>query len=518
LSITATLPAKRTCGGGKMRPAAAKIQGWQLRVTSVEAPKDFELRDPVEARRFLLQGLWWQRVTPLTPASVRPALALSLEITAGGQPLPPPGFVADVATVAISVEADGRATSALRSLPGVPANLLRTYEDHVLGKLYADWTFERAAHALRGYEGRDRVRGIAFLLARFRERAGFHGVELAPGIIKALIDLPPEKVLAEGWELFSRDGPQPLLLELYGSLPGAVRRLSEVLGSEDIFELEHRTALAEPGERLALRQVLQAATLIEAGLPRHALRPTSRQAEVPTRVLEEDTYPVGGFSSLSTRGSVESLLYSQLAYMEPAGERPDLFDIKFVRDELLYYARDENQFHRRRRTFVFALAPDLVATRFKDPELPFQRGVLLLALIFTAIRRLTVLLSSEALLFEIIFIGDGKKELLAAERALLETLLRESIANGTTRVLRLLEGVLAAHCTEHTRRSLCECLVIGTDPQALHAADVRRTRLRIDGPRPAVGQDDKDELSEPQTEDAVAAWGAALENLLRSWI
>ena len=62
----------------------------------------------------------------------------------------------------------------------------------------------------------------------------------------------------------------------------------------------------------------------------------------PTRALDEDTYPVGGFTSISTRGSIESLLHSQLAYME-TDERPDLFDIKFLRDELLYYARDENQ-------------------------------------------------------------------------------------------------------------------------------------------------------------------------------
>ena len=33
-----------------------------------------------------------------------------------------------------------------------------------------------------------------------------------------------------------------------------------------------------------------------------------------------------------------------LARMILRDERPDLFDMKFVRDELLYYSRDENQF------------------------------------------------------------------------------------------------------------------------------------------------------------------------------
>ena len=35
-----------------------------------------------------------------------------------------------------------------------------------------------------------------------------------------------------------------------------------------------------------------------------------------------------------------------------------MFDIKFIRDELLYYSRDENQFLRRRRAFVFGLSAD----------------------------------------------------------------------------------------------------------------------------------------------------------------
>jgi hypothetical protein len=478
----------------------------------VTAKTTYELRDPGEARRFLLQGLWWQRVIPPMAASVRPALVLALEIAAGGQPLPPVGFVADVANAALGV--GGRSANVFRPLPGVPANLLRTYEDHVPGKLYADWTFSRASDALHRYEGRDRERGLVFLLARFRERAGFPGVELSPGIIKTVLDMTPEQALAEGWELLSRDGPQPLLVELYEALAAAARRVAEVLGSEDVFELEHRTALAEPGERLALRQVLQAASLLEGALPSHPTRPAAGRAEVPTRILDEDTYPVGGFSSLSTRGSVESLLHSQLAYMGPAAERPDLFDIKFLRDELLYYSRDENQFLRRRRTFVFALAADLVTTRFKDPGSPFQRGILLLSLIFTTVRQLTAWLSADALLFEIIFVAKVSEEPLAAERALLETLLRESLANRTSRILRLGPDDLLPHCVELARRSLCHCLVIGADPVPLHAEDVTTTLLRLDDSRPALG--DKDHApAVVEAEDAVGSWIRTLEQVLQ---
>src|SRR6185437_1043138 len=103
-------------------------------------------------------------------------------------------------------------------------------------------------------------------------------------------------------------------------------------------------------------------------------------------------------------------------------ERPDLFDIKFLRDELLYYARDENQFLRRRRTFVFILYPDLDQTRFKDRGLEFQRGVLLLALLYTIVRKLSEWLSTDALTFHFLFVVEGDNDPLAAERDLLASL------------------------------------------------------------------------------------------------
>src|SRR5207248_5671472 len=103
---------------------------------------------------------------------------------------------------------------------------------------------------------------------------------------------------------------------------------------------------------------------------------------------------------------------SQLAMMEE--ERPDLFDLKYLRDELLYYSRDENQFLRRRQTFVLALWPDLAAARLKDAELPYQRIIVLLSWLVALVRRLIDWLSTDALTFRIAFLGEADG--LAAER------------------------------------------------------------------------------------------------------
>jgi vWA domain found in the FtsH ternary systems/N-terminal helical region fused to the FtsH ternary system vWA domain len=485
---------------------------------TLEPMNSYELRDLAEARQFLLQGLWWQRVAPPGKGNVREALEWAMEIASSGQPLPPIGFVADLGHVAFGMDWEGRDSHNTLSVPALPINLVRTYEDHVLGKIYADWTFGRASDALRRYQGRDRAKGLAFVMNQLRERAQFPGVELPPGVIKHAMESPPEEILDQGWESLRQEGVQPLLLDLYEGLIQAARRTAEALGPEDIFELEHRTALDDFGQRLALRQVLRAAAGLEAVLPRHRIRPLARRMEVPTRILDEDAYPVGGFTSLSTRGSVESLLHSQLAFMEPAGaERPDLFDIKFVRDELLYYSRDENQFLRRRRTFVLALSPDLVSTRFKDSELQYQRGVLLMALLVVVIRKLTEWLSTDALTFQILFLGTEEAEPLAPERALLQTLLREEIVTNTVHISRLPPAQLEKKCGEWARRSMCHCLTIATRPFAFEADDTVVTQLRIAGPRPAIADPTMD-LALLESEDPIDSWGLALEQILRRWV
>jgi vWA domain found in the FtsH ternary systems/N-terminal helical region fused to the FtsH ternary system vWA domain len=482
----------------------------------------YELRDLDEARDFLLQGLWLQRVVPAGKGNVVEALAWAMEIAAGGQPLPPIGFVADLGHVAFGMDWEGRDSRNALAIPSLPINLFRTYEDHVLGKIYADWTFAKASDSLRRYQGRDRAKGLAFTVNQLRERAQFPGVELPPGVIKHAMESKPEEILNQGWESLRQDGVQPLLLDLYEGLIQAARRTAEALGPEDVFELEHRTALDDFGQRLALRQVVRVATSLEATLPRHRIRPQARRMEVPTRILDEDTYPVGGFSSISTRGSIESLLHSQLAYMEPSGaDRPDLFDVKFVRDELLYYSRDENQFLRRRRTFVVALGPDLVSTRFKDSELQYQRGVLLLALLVVVVRKLTEWLTTDALVFQFLFLRPedplDKSDPLAAEQALLQTLLREEILTGLVLIARIPPKELESKCSLAARRSLCHCLTIGTKALPFEADETVVMQMQIAGPRPAIAEPCVD-LNLLDGEDPMDSWGQALEHILRRWI
>ncbi|HEU5117278.1 MAG TPA: hypothetical protein VFT74_11495, partial [Isosphaeraceae bacterium] len=313
------------------------------------------------------------------------------------------------------------------------------------------------------------------------------------------------------------DGLMPVLPALYEGWVEAVREMPDALGPEDVFELEHGTALAAFSQRVALRQVLQVAAGFEAAVAAERPRTLGRRHDVATRILDEDTYPVGGFSSISTRGSIESLLHSQLAYME-RDERPDLFDIKFARDELLYYSRDENQFFRRRRTFVFALYPDLALARVKDVEIPHQRVVLALGLLIALVRRLTEWLSDEAIVFEFLFVRQDNADPLSAEWSLVEMILREAIANGSVVTDSVAEAQLAPRCIERARRSLCQALGVSATDRSLLAEGVLIESLRLDQPRPALRSGEEPAtVLEPDSDEAIASWRATLERLLVLW-
>jgi len=475
----------------------------------------YEIRDPLAARSHLLQAMWLARGVAAKPEHIANTLEWAFEIAASGAPLPPLGFICDVGHIVIAAD---RETVDHVQVPGFESTLARRYEDYVLGKLYADSAFERAADAVLQYTDRNRVRALAFLINQIRERANIPGVILSPGVLKAM--MPPQKpteMLAEGWELLESESLSNDLIDDYTQLITAVRNTGELLGPEDVLELQRGTALEQFGQRVALRQVWQAAAELEQGLPQQKVRATVRRHQVATRMMDEDTYPVGGFTSISNRGSIESLLHSQLAFMEPDdNDRPDLFDVKFLRDELLFYSRDENQFLRRRRTFMFVFQPSLAVARVKDAGMPYQRIVLLLALLQAAVRKLSDWLSTDALQFEFIFF-TGKDIALKDEKRLLELMFRDEIAAGIVSVDTLSAGEFKARLKDHARRSLCHCLVMSKNATKLASEQAYIAHL-LPRKAEALLSDSDGNLASPEGEEGLDYWQAMLLRLLEYWV
>ena len=199
-------------------------------------------------------------------------------------------------------------------------------------------------------------------------------------------------------------------------------------------------------------------------------------------------------------------------------EPPDLFDVKFVRDELFYYSRDENQFLRRRRAFVFVLFPDLIAARFKDTELPHQRIVMLQSTILALVRRLAEWLSTDAIRFEVLFVQDGARQPLAAEMTEMELLLHEHIERGDGLVAAVPDrAAVVAHLNHLARQAQVHCLAAATEPFEMDLDNVVVTELVVGGPRPEVG--DGDGVVAPlEGEDAFDVWQETVLRVLQLWV
>jgi hypothetical protein len=475
-----------------------------------------ELRDADEARAFLAHGLWLQRVVRPAAGSCRPALEWALEVASRGDPLPPVGFVADLGNLVFGTDARPDKTTPV-PVPGWPAYLPREYEDYVLGKVYADGSFERAADAARGFKGRDRVRGLAYLVGQLRDRADLPGVLLSPAAVRNLMAEPAEGVLSRAWDEMTRDGPTPRLAPMYAQLVAGFRRVGDLLADEDVTALEQRTALADFGQYVAHRQIVQTVALLERDLPGRPVRPLPGRREVPTRVRDDDVYPIGGYSSISTKGTIESLLHSQLAYMEDDA-RPDLFDLKQLRDELFYYSRDENQFLRKRRTFAFILFPDLTAARVKDAELPCQRIILVLSTVMVLVRKLSDWLSTDALKFEILFVQPGPERPLKDEAELLATLLREHIERGAATIRAVPNAAEAVtFCNRSAETSQVHGLGVATEPVELDSEKVVLSQLVVVGPRPHLVESTGIAV-ELDGDDPLEVWKESALHLLRAWV
>ena len=469
-----------------------------------------ELRNPEVARRHVLAGLWLSRTCAPGLETAPRVIGWLQAIASEGHGIPPVGFLADLATLVLGGH-DAQPPINARELPGVDLGLLRRYEDYCLGKLYSNLAFERASDAVLRYPEADRGRGLCYLAERLLAQIDFPGIALNPAALRSLQELPAEELLRQAWKALSEFGQDEVAAGQLTALVDRVKDAGDLLGPADIFELERGTALAEFGQRLALRQVLKTAELLTQGLPLKRPRLVSRHRHVATQLLTEDAYPVGGFSSISTKGTIESLLHSQLVYLE-RGERPDLFDIKFVRDELLYYSRDENQFLRRRTTLLVVLSADLVTTRAKDPALPFQRIVMTLGLLVALATRLRDWLSDEALEVHLVLPAVSGNRPLADEQDLLELLLADQIELGAARIECAPKDKLASIAAAHRKRSLVHTVVVTATEQPLPTGLDHAIRLLVATPQPHL---EEANLAPYWSEEPGAtAWSETLRVLL----
>ncbi|KIG14512.1 hypothetical protein DB30_06739 [Enhygromyxa salina] len=395
---------------------------------------------------------------------VRPWLEATLELFAL---LPPLGIVADLGRLLARDPFDIAASVALAD-PELRA-ALDAYEEHVLGRLSADYRLEHARDALLRLELGVRPTAIAVfvdqILGRIRQAQRPGELELdspGPTAIRRVLHRHGVELLELG--AAALDDPQfaPLRRELgqvYAGLAKGARQCGALIGDVELYTLENHEALHSPSLRLAMAQIADAAQAIERSLPVRVRRSDASRGRTPTKVEDESAYPIGGYASIATVGGIESLVSSELIYMNPADERAaghvDLFDVRWAAGELLKYTRDESVHTRERRTICFALAPELDDARLKDADVPFQRIVVAFGAVIAGVRKLCAWLDEAELDLRIVTIGVPSRtggaaaQPLRPELELARLILREFIESGVVTLLEVDDPDAArAHASE----------------------------------------------------------------------
>lgn len=445
-----------------------------------------ELRNREEISQWLTAGLCLVRTGAAVPATLEASTPWLLAALGELPALPPVGIVADLGRLVTGGELTASVVPAAE--PRLRA-AVRAYEDQVLGRLGADPRLEAATDAITRLEGRLRPTAVALLVGDLLERLGLVGTAVSPATARKIMRRPAADLLREGFaELRQPTLVTARLTEQYEQLVHAARGARALLGDREIFTLEHLDVLGSLARRVAVAQIVEAAEALEQALPRRMKRgPQQPRGMVQTHLEDESVYPIGGFASLSNSGSLENLVTSELIYMEEtAGEEVDLFDLRYVESELLYYTRDESLHVRRRHVLTFVLPGELEAARFKDPALRWQRLVLAQGLILCAVRRLADWLSDEGLFFRVVFLPGT----LAEEQEIMALLLREWSDRGMAEVVTApdLDAVLV-DATARARSALSDVLVLGMGSfqGVLDQAVLKKIRLatlRLDQPQP----------------------------------
>ena len=358
--------------------------------------------------------------------------------------------------------------------------LLRArYENEAIGRLLRHRPFARAREIVEFHRG-DSARADRLAMLLLEQLAGYwpdrvhvnaahlrrgHFAEFNPGVKDI------EKAAAR-WDAWRSDHalddhPMEALETFVDSVRGTSRpRLDwdRLIQTQDLFELDHLPALDREYLRLGTRRIIAVRESIPP-LDPHDIRLSEEDSEAETRFMDQSLYPTGGFSELTNRGSFENLVLSELIYMgEGHDAGVDLFDLRYVEGELLYYSRDSGELRRKRRRAV--LVVDLTSPLdIRLPEHEHQLVVLVAGMLLALVRDLALLFFRDSLLFQVQLIagpdGDDAHRLLEV----LSILLQGPIQHG------LLEVVIAsdpnAWFEEGSATRKTYAIAFGSDDSAL---------------------------------------------------
>ncbi len=398
---------------------------------------------------------------------------------------------------------------------------LRGYEDHVLARLLADRRWTRLTEALIAQPKEYRAAAVGLITAQLLARLRLsEGTGVSPGVVRRFASRLPDEVRELGrTSLYDEDIAKRVAQGL-NQLAQAARRTRELLSDAEVFLMENLSALKGLGARVALAQLAEVAQSVDERLPTRLRGDMGDEGDAPTTLEVEAAYPVGGFSSISTHGAVENLVTSELIYMEHGDEphaRPDLFDVRFVENELLYYARDESVAVRKKRVLTLIFDASLQRARVKDSGEMYQRLVWLMGSVTALVRKLSQWLSAQALVFELTFVKEGEEAPLAEEEGVMGLLLREYRERGQVHFHHASSSFEAVRAAREQHRQRAHVVVLSTKmPVGLEGDATADVLVDAGGAHPKVHWAKARPERESTAMTALEAWAETTRQLLEA--
>jgi hypothetical protein len=474
-----------------------------------------ERLDGPQAEAFLSGAFALARDAAVKPTWFEPSVR-SLEAAYTERPLiPAPTLAFDLTALLHGERLLPIATPAVEGL----REALRVYEDHVLARLTADRRWTRLTEALTSTPKELQSGAIGMIVSQLLQRLKLNvGTGVSTGIVRRFANRPIDEVLDAGRAALWDPMIAARLADGLHLMARAARRTRELLSDAEVFLIENIAALKGLGPRVALAQLAEVAQSVTERLPTRLRGNVFEDGDAPTQLEEDSAFPVGGFSSIATVGSLENLVTSELIYMEQGDDpdlRPDLFDVRFVEGELLYYARDESVAVRRKRTLVLVFDPSLVRARVLDAKEHYQRLVWALGSVTALVRKLSEWLDNEALRFELVFVRQNAEVPLDEERNIAQLLLREFRERGQLDFLEAETTLDAIRAARATHKQRARVMLFATRmPSGLEGEAAPDTLIDASGPRPVIHWLDGVNADSDPASEAVEAWSAATRQLL----
>lgn len=470
-----------------------------------------ELRGVADVAGWIAAGLCLSRVPAEDDALVSAAI-LACANERGS--MPPPGMVSDVAALLV-----GQRLPVLAPINGDGdlRGALRAYDDDVLARLVTTARFDDVLAAFAHLSPDERPLAIALVVGAICDRAAFTGTSVSLAALRRALSRPSSERDTTGRQRLLTDTDTAQLAEAYLRLARSARQSRALVDDRVVFAIDHLTVLRSLGSRVTADHIQAAAEAVTQRLPKRLPSKCAQRGIENTRIQDDDLYPAGGFTSIApggaSTGNIENLVTSEVVYMEK-DEIIDLFSLRYLEDELLFYTRDDSEFRRHRHAITIIIGPDLDHARVKDKGVPWQRLVLALGFLVATIRWLTEKLDDQALAIRIAF----PPRLLSEERAILALLLKAEIARGQVVVVEepWSEAIAAAI---DASGSITDAIVLSLGPVLDLPRGLRVSHVNLAAARPTVSEVAPRRTTVPDdgSGDALVGWCEGAEDLLR-WL